>query len=31
MDKTYRPHDIEQRHYQRWEANGYFAPRGSGG
>ncbi|MCH8060588.1 MAG: valine--tRNA ligase, partial [Proteobacteria bacterium] len=30
MDKSYQPHDIEQRVYQRWEARGYFAPRGDG-
>jgi valyl-tRNA synthetase len=30
MDKTYSPHEIEQRHYQRWEANGWFAPSGEG-
>ena len=30
MDKTYRPQDIEQRQYRRWEENGYFAPSGSG-
>ncbi len=30
MDKTYSPSEIEQRHYQRWEANGYFAPSGEG-
>jgi valyl-tRNA synthetase len=30
MDKAYDPHDIEQRQYQRWEENGYFAPSGSG-
>ncbi len=30
MDKAYDPHDIEQRHYLRWETNGYFAPSGSG-
>lgn len=28
MDKTYDPHAIEQRWYQTWEQNGYFAPRG---
>nr|NIQ09883.1 class I tRNA ligase family protein [Gammaproteobacteria bacterium]NIR93574.1 class I tRNA ligase family protein [Gammaproteobacteria bacterium] len=26
MDKTYDPHAIEQKWYQAWEANGYFAP-----
>ena len=30
MDKSYQPHDIEQRIYQRWEERGYFAPRGDG-
>jgi len=30
MDKTYRPRDIEQAHYERWEANGYFKPSGQG-
>ena len=30
MDKSYQPADIEQRIYQRWEENGYFAPRGDG-
>ncbi len=30
MDKSYQPHDIEQRVYQRWEERGYFAPRGDG-
>ena len=30
MDKAYDPRDIEQRQYQRWEQNGYFAPSGSG-
>ena len=28
MDKTYNPHDIEQRWYQTWESNGYFEPQG---
>ena len=28
MQKTYDPHSIEQPWYQRWEKNGYFAPRG---
>ena len=27
MDKTYDPHDIEQRIYERWEEHGWFAPR----
>ena len=26
MDKSYNPHAIEQRWYQTWEENGYFAP-----
>ena len=30
MDKSYRPEDIEQRIYERWEAQGWFAPRGDG-
>jgi len=30
MHKTYNPKDIEQRVYERWESNGYFAPRGDG-
>ena len=30
MDKSYRPKDIEQRHYERWERNGWFAPSGTG-
>ena len=30
MDKTYNPHDIEQRWYDRWEEKGYFAPAGDG-
>jgi valyl-tRNA synthetase len=30
MDKTYQPHAIETALYQNWEANGYFAPQGSG-
>ncbi len=30
MDKSYRPKDIEQRHYERWEKNGWFAPGGTG-
>src|SRR6186713_2503694 len=30
MEKTYDPREIEQRLYQRWEANGWFAPSGSG-
>ena len=30
MDKSYRPKDIEQRHYERWEKNGWFAPGSKG-
>ncbi len=30
MDKTYTPQDIESRHYDRWNKNGWFAPSGSG-
>jgi len=30
MDKSYRPKDIEQRIYERWEENGWFAPQGDG-
>ena len=30
MDKSYRPKDIEQRQYQRWEDNDWFAPSGNG-
>ena len=30
MDKSYNPNDIEQRVYERWENNGYFAPQGDG-
>ena len=30
MEKTYDPRAIEQRWYQTWEQNGYFAPQGSG-
>ncbi len=30
MDKSYQPKDIEQRVYERWEAQGYFAPDGDG-
>jgi len=30
MQKTYDPKDIEQRIYQRWEANGWFSPSGQG-
>jgi valyl-tRNA synthetase len=30
MDKTYDPKQIEQRHYERWESQGWFAPSGTG-
>jgi valyl-tRNA synthetase len=30
MDKVYSPSDIEQRVYQQWEREGYFAPTGEG-
>ncbi|MEX0584520.1 MAG: valine--tRNA ligase, partial [Natronospirillum sp.] len=30
MDKTYTPQDIEQKHYQHWESQNYFAPQGKG-
>ncbi len=30
LEKTYDPHAIEQRIYQRWESAGYFAPQGAG-
>src|SRR6516162_9068799 len=30
MDKVYAPHAIERRLYERWESNGWFAPRGDG-
>ncbi len=30
MDKTYNPHSIEQRWYETWEQNNYFAPSGEG-
>ncbi|MBT8078024.1 MAG: valine--tRNA ligase [Gammaproteobacteria bacterium] len=30
MDNTYQPKAIEQRIYERWESNGWFAPRGDG-
>ena len=30
MDKSYQPNDIEQRVYNRWEENGFFAPQGNG-
>ncbi|MFO7304960.1 MAG: valine--tRNA ligase [Gammaproteobacteria bacterium] len=30
MDKSYDPKRIEQRIYERWESNGWFAPSGKG-
>ena len=30
MDKVYAPQDIERRIYERWESNGWFAPRSDG-
>ena len=30
MDKTYDPHQVEKRWYERWEREGYFVP-GAGG
>jgi hypothetical protein len=27
MEKTYAPHDIEQRLYQNWVVEGFFTPR----
>src|SRR5690606_5103957 len=30
MEKVYTPHEIERRIYERWESNGWFAPRGEG-
>ncbi len=30
MEKSYKPEDIEQRIYERWEENGWFAPQGDG-
>ena len=30
MDKSYQPKEIEQRTYERWEDQGYFAPQGDG-
>jgi valyl-tRNA synthetase len=30
MEKVYAPHEIERRIYERWESNGWFAPRGTG-
>ena len=30
MDKVYAPTEIERRIYERWESNGWFAPKGDG-
>ncbi len=30
MDKTYNPHELEERWYQRWEDSGCFKPSGHG-
>ena len=30
MEKVYAPQAIERRNYERWEANGWFAPSGRG-
>jgi valyl-tRNA synthetase len=30
MEKTYTPHELERRIYERWESNGWFAPSGQG-
>ena len=30
LEKTYSPKSIEQKHYQRWEQNNWFAPSGQG-
>ena len=30
MDKVYAPSELERRIYERWESNGWFAPRGDG-
>ena len=30
MNKSYQPQEIEQRLYERWEEQGYFAPQGNG-
>jgi valyl-tRNA synthetase len=30
MDKAYNPQNIEQKWYQTWEKNNYFAPKGEG-
>ena len=26
MEKTYNPHELEQRWYETWEREGYFSP-----
>ncbi len=31
MDKTYDPHELEKRWYERWEREGYFVPGGGPG
>ena len=31
MDKTYDPHKVEKRWYERWEQEGYFVPGGDAG
>src|ERR1700741_741801 len=30
MEKTYAPHELERRIYERWESHGWFAPSGQG-
>lgn len=30
MEKTYSPHEIEKKYYQKWENHHYFEPRGDG-
>ena len=30
MEKTYAPHELERRIYERWESHGWFAPSGRG-
>src|SRR5579872_5740387 len=30
MEKTYAPHELERRIYERWESNGWFTPSGQG-
>ena len=30
MEKTYAPHELERRIYERWESHGWFAPSGHG-